>query len=281
MRRHCRPQSQAGFTLVELLVAIMAGTIVVFAAMTILFTTYDQASRTFSRIDATQRARQALEILENELQSACVAYGTTPIQGGANGAQRSSATQLAFISSPGTSPSITPVEHVIAVANGALSDTTYAAGGTAPDWTFSSTPVTATTLLTNVSQGVVNGQSAPYFQYFAYGVPTNSNGNPYQNTAGNDYEILLDGITDIPGTNTLPFNSPDPLTVPLSQSDAQNAAEVVITLRVGPGVAPNESDSDESTSYADANDTVTDSIVLRLTPVADDNSDGATFGPCQ
>ena len=60
--------------------------------------------------------------------------------------------------------------------------------------------------------------------------------------------ILFDGNTDIPGTNTLPANSPSPLATPLSATDAANAAEVVITLVVGPQVQANEVGSRQSSS---------------------------------
>ncbi len=282
--RRSRPAvgSEQGFTLVELLVAILASAIVVGALYSLVFLSMIETSRTFTRLDATQQARTMLESIENELHSTCVADQVTPIQGGGTGTQDSTATQLVFLSQEGTAASLTPVEHDISFANGTLSDTTYAvSGGTAPNWTFSSTPSGTTTLLRNVSQRVVNATPVPVFKYFAYGVPTNSSNAPYTDSAGNDYMILLDGNTDVPGTNTLPANSPSPLATPLSATDAANTAEVVITLVVGPQVQANEVGSRLSSSLPAANDAVTDSVVLRLTPAANDDGGDATFNPCQ
>jgi type II secretory pathway pseudopilin PulG len=275
-----RARSQQGFTLVELLVAMMTAMIVVGALLSILFLTLTETTRTFNRVDATQRARTAFDWIENELHSACIAAGVTPIQGGANGSQDSDDTHLVFVSQEGTSPTLTPVEHQITFANGTLTDTTYAVTGSTPaTWTFSSSPTATTTLLTNVQQQVVNGYARPVFRYFAYGVPTqNSSGTPYVDAAGNDYMILLDGSTDVPGTNppTLPYNSWSPQATPLTATAAESTAEVRISLVVGPGTQP----SDVSNLSA-VDDTVTDSVVLRLTPVADDAGNGATFAPCQ
>ncbi len=259
--RRLRLECERGFTLVEMLVVMLAGTVVMIALFTILDVTLNQATRAFSKVDATQRTRTALETIENELHSACVVGGVTPIQAG------SSSSSLMFVSQYGTAPSPTPIWHVIALNGTALTDSTYSVAGTAPSWTQGSAlSPPSTTLLTNVlSAG---------FQYFAYQEPLQSNGQPYTDGAGNPYMMLEDGINTVPGTSVRPAASP--LATPLSVTNAQQAAEVLINLVVGPGGG-----AGENTNIADAADTVSDAVVLRLTPAANHLGNGTTFGPCQ
>ncbi len=191
----------AGFTLVELIVAMAASTVVMIAVVTIMVTAMSEASRVFTKVDATSRARTQLAQLEYELQSACVTNGVTPIQAG------STPTTLIFLSAYGNATQPTPTEHVVSWSSTtkALTDTTYAVnGGTAPNWTFSSTPTATTTLLTNVSQ---SGSTA-MFQYFAYQQAPNGSGGYYSDGAGNPYLMLLDGTSYVPGTTVIPAASP-------------------------------------------------------------------------
>jgi hypothetical protein len=261
------PRTEDGFTLVELLVVMLAGIVVMGALFTILDVTLHQTTRTYSRVDATQRARITVETVLSELHSACVAAGVTPIQ------PQSSDTSLTFISQYGNAATPTPVEHQIAFNGGAgtLTDTSYAvSGGSAPSWTFSSTATSTVTLLTNVAQS----GTTPVFQYFAYQQPLNSSSVPYTDSAGNPYMMLLDGTSAVPGTSTIPTAAP--LTTPLSTAAALQAAEVSIKLVVGPSGGSNE-----NTTLSDANETVTNSVVLRLTPAANHVGPGSTFNPCQ
>jgi len=262
-----RVRQEQGFTLVELLVTMVAGIVVLSALYTILDVTLRQTSNTFTRVDATGRANAVMAGIENELHSACVASGETPIQGGANGTQDSDANNLVFLSQYGTSANPTPVEHKItySATNRTLTDYSYASnGGNAPDWTFASTPSSSRVLVTNVTQ---NG-STPIFQYFAY--------EPYTDTSGNTDMMLLDGSAPVPGTTSLP--NPDPLATAsgLSQTDAASAAEVVINMVVG-GVGH----SHENTNILGTASPVTDSVVFRFTPVANTSSAATEFGPCE
>lgn len=260
-----RVRAEDGFSLVELLVAMVAGVVVLSALFTILDVTSHQTTRTLTKVDATQRARTTFESIANELHSACLTDGITPIQTG------SGDSSLSFASAYGNAASPTPVEHQLTFSSssGTLTDTTYAvASGTAPNWTFSTTASSTTTLLTNVSQS----GTTPVFQYFAYQEPMNG-GSPYTDGAGNAYEMLLDGTNAVPGTSTIP--AADPLTTPLSSTDASSAAEVIITLVVGAGGG-----TGENTNLATANQTVSNSIILRLTPVANHVASGNTFDPC-
>ena len=132
-----------------------------------------------------------------------------------------------------------------------------------------------------MTQRVVSTKSVPVFQYFKYDVPKNSAGAAYVDSTGNNYMMLLDGNTDVPGTNVLPANSPQPLLTPLSPTDAAAAAEVLITFVAGPGANVNGLGANGGTNLTDVTDTVTDSVVLRLTPVENASGNNATFGPCE
>jgi hypothetical protein len=265
---------EGGFSLIELLVAMAAAVVVVFAVFTIQDVVLRQTSREFSQVDATQHVREALENLENELHSACLTDNVTPIQGG------STPSTLLFVSQFGTAATLTPVEHQIAFSSTGqtLIESTFAETGVTtsssglPVYTFSTTPSTTRTLLTNVKQS----GTTPVFQYFAYQEPLNSSGQPYTDSAGDPYMMLLDGTGDIPGTGIIPPAQPLNASPSLSVSDSQNTSEVMITVSVGPSGG-----TGENTNLADTRDTVADGVVLRLTPAANHAGDGNVFLPCQ
>jgi Prokaryotic N-terminal methylation motif len=261
-----RARQEHGFTLIELLVTMVAGIVVLSGLFTILDVTMQQTSNTFTRLDSTGRANVILAGLENELHSACVAEGETPIQGGANGTQVSDANDLVFLSQYGTAASPTPVEHKItySAATGQLTDYTYTTtGGQSPNWTFGTTPSSSKLLLTNVTQ---NG-STPVFQYFAY--------EPYTDSSGNTDEMLMDGSASVPGTSALPNPDPLPDATGLSSTDAAATAEVIINMVVGAAGG-----NHENTNILGTATPVTDSVVFRFTPAANQSGQGTTFGPC-
>ncbi len=109
--------------------------------------------------------------------------------------------------------------------------------------------------------------STPVFQYFAY--------EPYTDANGNTDEMLMDGSASVPGTSALP--NPDPLadSSGLSSTNAEATAEVIINMVVG-GAGGNN----ENTGILGTATPVTDSVVFRFTPVANQSGSGTTFGPC-
>jgi hypothetical protein len=263
----------AGFTLAELVVAMAAGLVVMFALTSIMVVSLHQTQRTFTRVDATRQARTAFANIENELHSACVAGGTAgdaPIQTGSDG------NNLIFISFVGTSASPTPVWHQLTFHPGAgtagtLTDTTYAVAGTAPNWTRAATPgPTTTTMLTNVAAA----GATPVFQYYAYQAVWT---DPSTQSV---FEIIPDGTNPNPGAPTAtPPNSPLSASAGLSASDADSAVEVLINLVVGAS-----SQNIANASLHSLDDAVTDAVSLRFTTPPDYTPAGATpqgYGPCQ
>jgi prepilin-type N-terminal cleavage/methylation domain-containing protein len=269
---------EQGFTLIEALVALAAGAIVMVALVTIMNVTLDQSEDSFSRLDATEGARVKLEQIVNELHSACIGNGVPPVQAG------STATQLIFLSQYGNAASVTPVEHVITLSSGTLTDATYAetseTPGIPPTYTFASTPTSTTTLLTNVSAA----GSTPVFQYFPYGTVSNGSGGVYADPDGNDYEVLLDGVSDVPNQTPAVVAPADDLVTTaapsLSATNAATVAEVEVTLSVGPSLDPQESTQLADAPLTDGSLTVQDSAVFRLTDPANHVGTGAVFTPC-
>jgi type II secretory pathway pseudopilin PulG len=266
-----RLRRQEGFTLVELLAAMAAGMVVLAGLVTVISVTIHQTTATFTRIDATERARSMLNHVQDELHSACLANGVTPIEGGAQGTQVSDANNLVFVSQFGTSASPTPVEHKITYSPSAktLTEFTYSAttaGSDPTKWVFSSTPVLAAgrLLLTNVTQISVP-TTLPVFQYFAYEQYTDKNGNAAM--------MLMDGSSPVLGSSS--FSNPYPLPVPLTTGNAAATAEVMVNLLVGA-----QGGSHENSQLTSASDPVTDSIVLRFTPPPNAAGGTTTFGPC-
>lgn len=264
-----RLRARAGFTLVELVVAMAAGMIVLMGAASLMIVVMRQSQTTFSRIDATRQGRGAIATVENELHSACV-NGHPPIEGVTSGGTvESDANDLVFLSYTGPSANPTPVWHKLTFnpAAGTLTDYSYNVAGTNPDWT-QGTLIGSKVLMSNVKQSGAN----PVFRYFAYQLA-------YTDGAGNKYYAIPDGINAQPVTGA-------PLTMTalntaggLSASDAQTVVEVMVSLVAGP------SDPAGGTGAgASVNDTLTDAISLRLTTPPDYVASGATavgYGPCQ
>src|SRR6202012_1232856 len=151
-----------------------------------------------------------------------------------------------------------------------LTDTTYSvnysvdANGN-PVYSRGTQQGTTRTLLTNVAQA----GTTPVFQYFAYQTA------PGTDAAGNQYEILPDGTAPVPGTSTTVTNPLAP-GGSLSSTQASSAAEVLITLTVGPAGGF----TNENTNLTKVGQSVTDSIAFRFTPAANHEGDGASFSPC-
>ena len=270
-RRGRELKSEEGFTLIELLVTMVAGMVVLMALLTILDVTTQSTTHAFSQVDATQRARPAFTSIENELHSACFADEETPIQSG------SGPNALIFLTSTGSGATPNEWWHEIdynAAPKNTLTDSTYTTSittvGGVPTYTRGTLQSTRT-VLTNVAQSRPSPTQAltPVFQYFAYQTA------PGTDAAGNQYEILPDGTAPIPGTSTTVYNPLAP-GASLTAAQAATAAEVLITLSVGPAGGYNE-----RTNYSDVGVNESDAITFRFTPAANHVGDGATFSPCQ
>lgn len=160
VRRRAIVRDERGTTLAELVVGLGMGTVVMLGLTTLVVVTLHSSTRVSARVDSTQRARMALSKVIDQLHSACVAPKLAPVQ------RESTGTALRFIHAAGSEVAPTPVLSVISLSGGTLSQSDYAVKeGTAPFWTFQSTPTTTTQLMTNVSQ---ISATRPVFSYYAY-----------------------------------------------------------------------------------------------------------------
>lgn len=147
-------------TLIELVVAMAAGMIVFAGLTTMVVASLHQSTRVTRRVHATQEARITVHRIVTELHSACVAAEVAPIQEGSSG------TSLSFVFQTGSAATLTPVLHKISLTGTTLTLSSYpSTSGSIPEWTFSSTPTSTSTLMTNVS---AVSASQPIFTYYKY-----------------------------------------------------------------------------------------------------------------
>jgi Tfp pilus assembly protein PilW len=249
-----RLRDERGFTLLELLVATVAGIVVTAAMGAIVVVAVHFTSSTTDRVDANQQGRLAMTKITQALNSSCVSAGVPPIQ------PNSDANDLIFLSALSDAPSIYPNLLTVQLSGGALTmltdanvgstgstgatgatGSTGATGTTAVDgWTVTSTPTISFTLVQHATNAVVSGTTVPVFQYYTYNSTT--------------------------GTIS---NNVTPSTGQTLGADAANVVEVVISYQALPT-------DNWNAGGRPAN--ISDSVVLRLTPAS---ASGATgYAPC-
>ncbi|MGV1049243.1 MAG: PilW family protein [Solirubrobacterales bacterium] len=153
-------RDERGTTLVELTVAMVAATAVLFALTTVTIVTVHSTAHVGARVDATQNARMVLSRVVDELHSSCVAPEVAPVQTGSTG------TSLRLVHGSGSEAAPIPTLSVFGLNGSTLSQTDYpATGGSQPRWTFGSTPTSSVQLMTGVSP---IPPSTSIFTYYAY-----------------------------------------------------------------------------------------------------------------
>ncbi len=205
---------ERGFSLIELLVAMISGVVVCFALFAILNITSDQTSRLTNYAQATQQGRLAMTKIVNALHSACVTNGFAPIL------TNSGESELRFINAYSEEAVIPESQFneqkiVWNKATETLTDYTYPATKEIswPNFEYSSTasPSAGVLLARNVTQTETGGKKVPIFQYYAYTAESSESATT--------------------GLNTL---SNKPLEVPLTEKTAPTASSVLITFNAGP-----------------------------------------------
>jgi prepilin-type N-terminal cleavage/methylation domain-containing protein len=144
-RKRIALSREDGFTLTELLVASVIGTIVIMAAYMVLDRSIVLSSEVSDRADALQRGRLTLELMTRELRSqVCLGSATEPItEGKPNTASfyvdtgdGSTNVQQRRLSYQATATTLGGV----AVPAGSLTEERYDGAGTYPDLTYSNYP---------------------------------------------------------------------------------------------------------------------------------------------
>ena len=186
-RMRARLASQAGYTLTELIAAMVIGSIVVFAALSLVDRSFVATNVVADRVDAAQRGRIAMDDVTRQIGSQVCFSGTLPLISG-------SPTAITFVTdlSDGSS---SPARHTLSfVANGGtynLVETdntmTSANGATPVVW---SSAATTKTLLTGIAQD----GSTPFFQFFGYDAAAPSKSATLNSTLTPDD---LDNVTQI------------------------------------------------------------------------------------
>jgi hypothetical protein len=153
-------KSEGGYTLVELMVAMSAGLIVIFAVTSFIMIALRHSSEVSARVDATQQARSTLFQVMDELHSACIAPQIAPVKAGSTG------TSLSFVHQRGSAVAPTPILSTMTLNEGTLLESNYSStGGTAPNWTFAGSPSSTRELSTGISP---TGSNTGIFSYYDY-----------------------------------------------------------------------------------------------------------------
>jgi Tfp pilus assembly protein PilW len=248
-------RDQRGFTLMEALVAIAAGSIVCIALVTMLLFVTNQQARLSSVVQANQLSRTAMTKIVDELHSACLAPEFTPIL------EKSNNEELRFVNAYSQAAVISESKSEAYEqrikwneATGKLIDYTYPSnGGSWPKFTFSgtATPSGGTILANNVTLNKAGGKTVPMFQYYAY-------------------------TTTSSGTNesALSMLQTKALTVPLSKTAAGEAAAVLINFKTAVGVKGKEEERPGGRAVE-----LSDLVTLAFS--APRSASSISDGPCQ
>jgi prepilin-type N-terminal cleavage/methylation domain-containing protein len=154
-------RDERGFSLVELLVSLLIGTIVILAAWNILDATSSLGKRTQDRVDAAQRGRLAMDVIGSELRSqVCLPGAIPPVVSGAT------STDFTFYSNLGDQDS-PPQKRRFYLLNGAIMEQswqgTFAGSGVTLTVNWAATPTTRT-LIAPVGQV----GATPFFRFWGF-----------------------------------------------------------------------------------------------------------------
>jgi type II secretory pathway pseudopilin PulG len=166
MRRlAARVRSETGTTLVEMLTALVIGSVVLFGVVTVFTTALTSAAKVNDRVDAAQRARLALDRMQTVLNSqVCL---TNP------GAAQppvlpvtSDANQVTFVADLGDE-TFTPAQYRFAYDATAhtITESYWAPVVSGNTTTFATNPTTARVIASDVAP---QDATTPIFRYYAY-----------------------------------------------------------------------------------------------------------------
>jgi prepilin-type N-terminal cleavage/methylation domain-containing protein len=158
-----RISDERGFSLTELLVALVIGMIVLLASFMLLDRTISASGQIADRSEALQRGRLAMDLITRQLRSQVCVGNTVPMVSGTD-------TAVTFYAD--MTDGSTPIKKRTLTYNtttDTISESVVPGAGTYPSLTFTGA-ATTTPLLTKVEQ-IMDGTSArPIFRYYGYTV---------------------------------------------------------------------------------------------------------------
>ena len=206
-------RSQHGYSLIELLVAMLSATVVAGALFAVLSFSTRETTTLADKVQADQLGRIAMTRIVDELHSSCLSPAFVPIQ------KESSETELRFVTAYSAAAVIPGAEEHRILWNKAtskLTDATYKSnGGEWPTFTFATSPEKTVVLATNVTQNEeASGTKVPIFRYYSYAEESTESETSPTSTL-----------------NTTPMTVP---TAGLSSTEATSAASVLISFNANP-----------------------------------------------
>jgi type II secretory pathway pseudopilin PulG len=158
-------RDERGFTVVELLVSVVAGLVVVFALLGLLDTSTRLSATATDRVDTTARARLAMDLITRQVRSQLCLGTDLPAL------TTATPTSMTFYASiaPESSPLIVQRRTLTYdAANKRITETVLTGGANQvrPNITFTSAPQVGV-----IAQNVVPDGTTPIFQYYRFQVP--------------------------------------------------------------------------------------------------------------
>jgi type II secretory pathway pseudopilin PulG len=216
--------AEGGFTLVETLIAMVTGLVVSGALFAILEVSLHQSARLSDVAQATQLGRTAMTHVVDELHSACLSSGFTPIQ------EKSNENKLIFVDAYSKEAEIPSAREDAIVwekeggkESGTLTDYTYPSiGGSWPKFSFSSTatPASGVRIGEHIFKAELeaNGkkETPPIFRYYAYTTKPSTSPTAPSSTLN---EETLKGAKEANG---------------LSSTEAATVASVAVSFKAAP-----------------------------------------------
>jgi prepilin-type N-terminal cleavage/methylation domain-containing protein len=154
-------RSEQGFTLPELLVGIVIGMIVLFAALTLLDNTVSLGAKVGKRVDATQRGRTALDRITRDLNSMVCLPGDPAQDALISGSD----TSIDVYADLGDGSASKPPQRRTVTYNPTartITERVYTPTGSAGNYVFPTSPTSTTTLLSDV----IPDGTTPIFTYY-------------------------------------------------------------------------------------------------------------------
>jgi type II secretory pathway pseudopilin PulG len=185
--RRLAMRDERGFTLVELLVAMVAGVVVVFALVALLTISLHQETQITDRVQDDRAGRSAMNVMLEELHSSCTGLGSVAIQAPSTTPVSPLAAigplNLWFLSAYGNSSSgAASVEKVVQhditwtatktsntkEALGTLYDYSFTGSGESPNWLFGTLSTANAKKRVALATNVVPGAESTIFHYYRY-----------------------------------------------------------------------------------------------------------------